>query len=454
MADMPLPLPSTIKASQVLHKQNEYLLNSFSFGYGALSRPGTALVHPLDGKPRGLFEYNGVIYAVQGSRVYGIKDGGVSDLGLIYGLEHIRVAKGFAHVAICSPNSSNYVINKISGELRQITATYLPPCIDVERVDGYFIWVPANGETVIFSALNDAADVDPLDFFDAESLPDENRGVIVYRNDLFVLGAESIERFRNVGSVDAPFIRVTGGVIRLGYIGGKISGHETFMWLGQESTTGIGFFAYTQGTGQRISTPAIDEILQHDYTPAELAKVESQRLQWRGANVYLWTLPRHTFCFVDGQWSYWSSGLNTLHAEPWAYYHATMFNGSTYVSGPNGVAVLSDVATDEGDAIDRRMRTFVRTKNDSTFTLDFLTLGISQGLKSADSTVSLSISRDGKLWSNRFYRDAGSLGEYAKLLQWRYPGGLGQYDGYVGLEVSTSSGCEFSFDSAVIGISQ
>lgn len=72
----------------------------------------------------------------------------------------------------------------MGGALSPVTDSDLPVCRDVERVDGYFLWVPDNGDPVVFSAVNDAGDIDPLDYFDAEASPDVNLGVINFRNDL------------------------------------------------------------------------------------------------------------------------------------------------------------------------------------------------------------------------------------------------------------------------------
>lgn len=447
----PLPLPRTIKASKVLPKQIEYLQNSF-YGDGMiLSRPGAELVASLPHTvPRGTFVWNGKLYAVIGSELRVFDGSALTLVGEMIGTEPIQAVRGFSMMAICA-QSANYTL-ALDGTLTPIGDRDLPRCRDVERVDGYFLWVPSDGNPVIFSAVNDAGDIDPLDYFDAEASPDVNLGVINFRNDLFVLGAETIERFRNVGPTDAPFVRVAGGMIQAGYVGGKLKSNDTFVWLGKDQDAGYGFFAYSNGTAKRISTPAIDEILEQDYTPTELSKVTAQRITWRGYDLYVWTLPRHTLCFVSGSWSYFTSGVDALGFSPWQYLFATQFDGNYYAIGDSGLVKLSIAHQDEGLPIDRRIVTFARSSTDQVFTPDFLRLAAANGLNGGTQTIGLRLSRDGKLWSDRFYRELGALGAYQQQLEWRYPGGLGQFDGFMAMEISTGSDCEFAADGAVIGI--
>ena len=449
---MPLPLPRTIKASKVLPKQIEYLQNSFHGDGMLLSRPGAELVAAHGEQvPRGTFVWQNQLYAVIGSELCLFDGSSLSLAAILPGSNPIRYARGFSMMAICAPESQNYTIS-MGGALSPVTDSDLPVCRDVERVDGYFLWVPDNGDPVVFSAVNDAGDIDPLDYFDAEASPDVNLGVINFRNDLFVFGAETIERFRNVGAETAPFVRVAGGMIQAGYVGGKLRSTDTFVWLGKDQDAGYGFFAYVNGTANRISTPAVDEILEHDYTPTELSRVDAQRLSWRGFDLYVWTLPRHTLCFVGGSWSYFTSGVDTLGVTPWQYRFASQFDGNYYAIGDNGLVKLTAAHQDEGQPIDRRLVTFARSRVDQVFTPDFLRLAASHGLSGGTKTVGLRLSRDGKLWSDRFYRELGAIGEYEQQLEWRYPGGLGQFDGFMAMEISTGSDCEFAADGAVIGL--
>ena len=57
---------------------------------------------------------------------------------------------------------------------------------------------------------------DPLDFSDATADPDQIRALAAYRNQLYVIGSETTEVFRNIGRSPSPFQRISGAVIDVG----------------------------------------------------------------------------------------------------------------------------------------------------------------------------------------------------------------------------------------------
>ena len=67
-------------------------------------------------------------------------------------------------------------------------------------------------------------------------------------------------------------------------------------------------------------------------------------------------------------------------------------------------------------------------------------------------TVGLQLSRDNVLYSEAYFRSTAEIGEYAKKLTWQYPGGLGYYEGFMGLRLTTTADIEFSADKISIGI--
>lgn len=450
---MKLPIPKTIRSSKVVPKEREYSVNLFFADNKLLPRPGVEQldVEVTSGECRGLFVYSERLYGVFGTHLYRYVDNSLVNVGTIEGTDPIKVAKGFNHAAICSPNAGNYTLSKTS-VLAEITDPDLPTCIDVEVVNGYFIWVPANGDPLIYSAVGDAGDIDPLDFFDAEILPDKNAGVVNFRNDLFVLGEDSIERFRQVGPDDSPFLRVEGGNIPNGYISGKILSERAFLFLGRNKEQGPGFFSMEiSGAAGRISTPAIDEILEREYSLTELHDCKSQRFQWRGFDVYVFTLRRHSFAFVNGNWCFFSSELDQQNLTPWDYQYSVYYNGTFYTAKSGVFGTYSTVNTDAGENIQHSIMTFARHEEKIPFTIDYLTLEVAQGVSDGGS-IAISMSRDGKTYSDRYFIPLGNVGQYEREVEFRVPGGLGQYDGYAGIEIYTTSPISVAIDNAVIGI--
>ena len=66
----PVPLPDTIKGSQVLPKQSEYTVNLLKIGTALVNRPSLVRVKSQNGENRGQFVYGGVLYNVIGQNLY------------------------------------------------------------------------------------------------------------------------------------------------------------------------------------------------------------------------------------------------------------------------------------------------------------------------------------------------------------------------------------------------
>ena len=59
----------------------------------------------------------------------------------------------------------------------------------------------------------------------------------------------------------------------------------------------------------------------------------------------------------------------------------------------------------------------------------------------------MALSRNNVLYGDAFYRDLGAIGEYTSHLEWNYPGGLGAYDGFMGIRIITTQDVTFAADS-------
>ena len=56
------------------------------------------------------------------------------------------------------------------------------------------------------------------------------------------------------------------------------------------------------------------------------------------------------------------------------------------------------------------------------------------------------MSRDNVLYGNGVYRKVGNLGQYSNQLEWNIPGGLGMYNGFMGIRIQTTQDVDFSAD--------
>jgi len=68
-------------------------------------------------------------------------------------------------------------------------------------------------------------------------------------------------------------------------------------------------------------------------------------------------------------------------------------------------------------------------------------------------SVGLELSDNNQTFDPIRFRNLGALGEYTKYLEWRYPGGLGNFEGFMGAKISTTENIDFSSDSLSVQIS-
>ena len=66
--------------------------------------------------------------------------------------------------------------------------------------------------------------------------------------------------------------------------------------------------------------------------------------------------------------------------------------------------------------------------------------------------VGLSVSQDGIVYGQTVYRPLGQFGNYAQRMQWRGPGGLGRYESFMGIRISTNAPIELSADSLALDV--
>ncbi len=370
-------------------------------------------------------------------------------VGEIKGSDCIDTAEGFTQLAIAA-GTANYYLDGTQDPptLNSIPVTDSHPAsISVEHIDGRFIWTPTNGSELAYSSLDQSNVVGPLNFFDAETMPDGNKFSLRVRNDLFVAGEKSIEQFRSTGISTNPFVRVNNSIVSVGYIAAGVQTKDTFMFLGKDANGGFYFYLYDSGQAIPVSSSAIDEVLNNDYTINELQQAKAQRLNWRGIDCYVFSLKYHTFVYHNGSWSVWDSGTRDEHKiDVWPFYHATYYKSAWYVQATDGIYKLTSDRKDSSGAFACRFLTFARMKDESSGSVAGLEVSVSQ--TPDKGTVGLSVSRDGALWSDLFYRDVG--GDYDKKLIYRPLGGLGQYDSYIGMMVYTTSNIEFAADNMVI----
>ena len=442
-----IAFPAGVEGEENLPHTRRSLQNCFNNLKGQIiARPGISQLTTTGLVARGQFEWNGSLYQVVSQSLIKITNtttGAHLTIGTIAGVEGIRTAVGFNTAVIVVRGGAIYTLDKsdtlatISGNANFVASD------DVAHINGRFVYIPSSGDPAFFSDVGAAGTVQATSFFDAEELPDLNNSVFNFRNTLYIGGTDSFELFRNV-STSQVFARIDGSRIINGFVGGLIEYNETFLFVGREKGQSAGIYAIGQGTAAKLSNPAIDLILS-TYTPAQLAAAIGGRFKWRGYDIATFVLPSDSFGFYGGNWFVLDTSIDGV-SKPWTAGFITEFEEEYFTAFSDKIGKLAKVNTDYGENITRIIDTGFESEDNGEFACQSIEVGIVQGAGSALGSVGLFLSRDNVLYADPVYRDLGDLGEYATHLEWNFPGGLGVYDGFMGVRLYTRGDVEFSTD--------
>lgn len=247
-------------------------------------------------------------------------------LGPIPGTKQCTLAYSFNNLAIVADGKLFYY-NPTDG-LRQITDPDIGSPIDITWGDNLFILT--DGETVYHSEPLDEESFLPLDFATAEFRPDPSLGVAFNEDsELIVFGTNSIEYYRNVGKENFSFSRITQKAQKIGIVGTHAKGEygNSYYVLGGRDNSSLGVYMVESGAGQKISSYAIDKLLQNKgFTALEDSIVEVIEID--GIQLCYIHMPDSSIIFnmnasrkagLDASWSIIKSAVRTNFAADRPY---------------------------------------------------------------------------------------------------------------------------------------
>ncbi len=447
-----VPLPTGIVGDRDIPELNEQLVNLFNPGDNTLLKtPGIASFSTGDGACRGAIDFEQEHYQISGGNLVKISSTGLKTvIDAISGTADTALAKSFISLMIVVEGGDAFSLDTI-GNVTQITDPNFIPSIDVASINQRFVFVPEDGSPLFFTDPNSPTVIPALNFFDAELLPDKNTGVINLRNDLYVGGENSFEIFRDIGPINSPFQRVDGAAVETGYVAAKAIYKDTFVFLGRDREGAFAFHAMASGDAPKISNPAIEEILNQDYTFEELKTCTSQRFTWKGVDMVAFRLPRSTFLFYGSGWSFIQTGIDSSETiQPWdvkfmAFSYGKYLTGSATTTK---IGQIDDIVLEFGEKIERQIDTFVKADPNSNFILDNLFLSGITGTSLVAGTIGLSISKDSLAHGPQVFRSLGEQGKHAQQLAWY--GGLGMFESFCGIRLRTTADVNFSVDGLVV----
>lgn len=444
-----IPFPLGLEGEENLPHTRRSLKNCWNSLEGqVIKRPGIAPITTTGFVARGQFVWNGSLYQVVSQRLIKITNtttGANTLIGTILGNEVVDVAIGFntAVIVVKGATGAIYTLDKSDTLLTISGNSNFVPCTAVAHINGRFVYIPFDGDPAFFSDVGAAGTVQAASFFDAEELPDLNNTVFNFKNDLYIGGTDSIQKFRNVSDARV-FASIQGSRIDNGFIGALIEYNETFLFIGREKDQDFGIYAIGQGLAPKISNHAVDLILS-TYSQDQLQNALGSRYKWRGYDIAVITLPNDTLGFFGGNWHVLDTEINGI-SETWNAGFLTQFEGEYFSAFEGNIGKLTTINSDYGIAITRIIDIGFQSPENDFFSCQSIEFGISQGFSSDPGTVAIFMSQDNVDYGPPVYKDLGALGKYANKLEWNDPGGLGTYNGFMGARIYTRGDVDFSGD--------
>lgn len=405
----------------------------------------------IPGASRGAINFNGEVWFLMGTVLAKIDtDRNGIIIGTIPGSGLVSMAANNNQLMILNSDGDGYIYDRILDTLEPIVdadfyANGRPNYVCF--IDGYFVCTTDEGGKFICSAINDGMSWNALDFGTAESSPDPSIVPMVCRNQLYIVGALTIEQFSNVPNGAAfPFQR-TGLFFAKGTISrfSVMSYGESLMFIGRGAGESAAVWALEGNSLVKKSTIAIDFILQG---VADFDQVFSWSYSQGGHSFVGFGLPSTTIVYdaTTGRWHERSSVIyeNGEYVNvPCRVATVTLLGNDlmvtdTVVEGRLGFLSLSEY-TEYGQ---RMVRTFVTQpfqNNMQPFFVPKLELTVESGVgliegsasNAVNPSIRMQISRDGgKTWGNERSRPLGAMGEYNRRAVWRLNGRSKRFDVY------------------------
>ena len=406
--------------------------------------PGILALSETLGPGRGAIKFLNQLYSVNGDTLYKIdEDGTLTPLGTVAGTDRVIMDQNGLAICIIVPSgtdSPGYFYDPDRG-FYEITAPVFKEYTrqeggvnSVAYIGGYFVYT-TQYEFFLGSlptAISRGQNFPPLDFATAEVKPDLNVRSFAIKNELYILGEESIEVFRNTGA-DFPFVRIQGATIDKGLRArySLVEFDNTFFFLGDYRNEGIAIWKAGRGSAQKVSTDAIDHMMQQ-YTPAEIDDVFATAYSEEGNYFVAFTFPDRTLVYDAAvsalkQRPVWHERLSG--GTQWRVSTITQVYNRSIVTDLLGgnVGILDRSNLEEyGEDISREFSTAYIYNKGTSFFVSKLELQCETGVgldpvrdQGVDPKILMSISDDGgHTFSDAGERALGKFGNFSRLVRW------------------------------------
>lgn len=310
----------------------------------------------------------------------------------------------------------------------QVTTPALGTAYDMLWIAGYF--AVTDGTQFVVTNLNAPAYVDPLKNQTPNDDPGTIRGLLKYRNELYVFSRYMTSVWDNVGGANFPFTENLGALIEKGALSKttkcKFAQQIAFLGSGRDEPTSI--YMLEPGVALKIATAEIEELLR-GYTEDQLAAAILEPREDR--------FHQHLFLHLPDQTLVYDRAASLVMQQPIWFVLST--SASTYGAYRPRNFVWCYNKWTVGDVLDSRVGYFDRTvattygqlvgwqfdvpfiyNEHRGFVVRILELIGTTGRAPIGSTpmISVSYTRDGLTYSHERFRSLGLIGDYNKRLQW------------------------------------
>lgn len=333
------------------------------------------------------------------------------------------------------------VLNLLTNALSAAISLPFSNPVMITFLDGYGLINEEDTPIVWFSALEDLATWDALDFFTRSNTSDYIVGIGVSKDRVACLGSKTTTWFYDSGDADTPFVPYPGTTIQTGLLHPSLLGvYNDELFFVAQSDRGQTRVARLLDTAvQTISTPPIDAFLA---SATRFTDGETLPYYQNGHAFIAFTLPSssrdlQTACYdiTEGLWHFradWDEDAGQY--TRWGA-RGSAVEGTTVLVGDyaNGNLYTLDLATyaNEIASDETAILKAERTAPYASSTPQWLFIneiqllaqagvGLSGSAQGSDPMVQLEISRDGaRTWVDCGLRALGKLGEYTARTIWR-----------------------------------
>jgi hypothetical protein len=390
-------------------------------------RPGLDLLVTLPKTPiRGALEFDDRAFIVAGTSIYEVYENGTyHEWGRIASFEGKVTMALLLNTIVIGDGATYYALDLVAETVTVVTdAPRGRFCVFFNQ---RILYQGENGE-VFYSELNDPTNIPGLNFFTAESLPDEIVAITTAEEQILLHGADSTEPWYDSGDADNPFARVPGGVVQSGCAFPDTALRlDNSAWWVEKDKNGAGIVRRTQGaTPIRVSTSAVERFLQ------SATDVSAHSYQEEGHTFYVLNADQGTWAYdlKEQEWSEraWLNPNSGFQERARPELHAFAFGKHIVTDHENGKVYLQSLSyhDDDGDEI---RRTRISAHGDTSgkqiivdeLFLDFATgVGLDGVGQGTDPQVMLRVSKDGQSYGNERWASIGKIGEYRHRVRfWR-----------------------------------